>query len=247
MTDDTKPDYVWLDLPDPPEDRPYIYTNMVMSADGKVVIEGTERGLGSAVDQRLMRELRVNADVVLNGAGTLRQSGSSSRLNDPQLTAVREARGLSPNPIAAVLSGSGRMPLDRLFFTSEEFRAIVYLGSDAALEARRAIETTGREVVEVPATDPVPELLRHMRQELGASHVLVEGGPTLLGLFLDHGAVDEYFLTIGPRLVGGDETLTPVRSARPSTADQVRQLALISAVPNPATGELYLRYRTRED
>jgi riboflavin biosynthesis pyrimidine reductase len=247
MTDDTKPDYVWLDFPDPPEDRPYIYTNMVMSADGKVAIESTERGLGSLVDQRLMRELRVSADVVLNGAGTLRQSGSSSRLNDPQLAAVRAARGLSPNPIAAVLSGSGRMPLDRLFFTSNEFRAIVYLGSDAALEQTEAIRATGREVVEVPATNPVPGMLRHMRQELEASHVLVEGGPTLLGMLLDQGTVDEYFITISPRLVGGDETLTPVRSARPSTTDQVRQLSLISAVPNPATGELYLRYRTGEN
>ena len=41
MTDDTKPDYVWLDLPDPPADRPYIYTNMVMSADGKTLRDVT--------------------------------------------------------------------------------------------------------------------------------------------------------------------------------------------------------------
>lgn len=216
---------------------------MVMSADGKVVIEDTERGLGSEVDQRLMRELRVNADVVLNGAGTLRTSGSSSRLRDADLAAVRAERGLSPNPIAAVLTGSGEVPLDRLFFTSDEFRAIVYLGSDAASAQAEAIEATGREVVRVPAEDPAPSMLRHMRAELGATRVLVEGGPTLNGMMLDGGFIDEYFLTIGPRLVGGDETLTPVRSRRPSTAALVRQLSLVSAVPNAETGEVYLRYR----
>ena len=62
-------------------------------------------------------------------------------------------------------------------------------------------------------------------------------------MLLDAGFVDEYFITIGPRLVGGDETLTPVRSHRPSTAEQVTQLDLVSAVPNPATGEIDLRYR----
>lgn len=245
MVDHTKPDYVSLEFPDPPSDRPFLYTNMVMSADGKVVIEDTEQGLGSPVDQHLMRELRLNADVVLNGAGTLRKSGSSSRLNDPELRAIREARGLSPNPIAAVLSGSGELPLDRMFFTSDEFRAIVYLGSDAGADQAAAIRATGREVIEVPAADPAPAMLRHMRDELGATRVLVEGGPTLNGMLFDHGFVDEYFLTIGPRVVGGDETLTPVRSRRESTAEQVQQLTLVSAVPNPATGEIYLRYRTR--
>jgi riboflavin biosynthesis pyrimidine reductase len=243
MIDHTKPDYVVLEFPDPPVDRPYIYTNMVMSADGKVVIEGTERGLGSLVDQRLMRELRLNADVVLNGASTLRKSGSSSRLDDAELAAVRQTRELSPNPIAAVLSASGDMPLDRLFFTSEDFRAIVYLGDGAPRERVEAIRTTGREVVEVPADDPAPAMLRHMREELGARHVLVEGGPTLNGMLFDRRMVDEYFVTLGPRVVGGDVTLTPVRSDRATTAALVQQLELMSAVPNPATGEVYLRYR----
>ncbi len=243
MTGQTKPDYVSLEFPEPPAGRPLVYTNMVMSADGKVVIEDTERGLGSAVDQRLMRELRVNADVVLNGAGTLRTSGSSSRLNDPELTAIRHARGLTPNPIAAVLTSTGEVPLDRLFFTSDEFRAVVYLGSNASSAQAEAIQATGRKVVRVPAEDPGPAMLRHMHEELGARRVLVEGGPTLNGILLDGGLVDEYFLTVGPRLVGGDETLTPVRSDRASTAAGVRQLELVSAVPNPATGEVYLRYR----
>ena len=71
MAELTKPDYTALDLPPPPADRPYTLVNMVMSADGKVVIEGNEQGLGSATDRRLMRELRSNADVVVNGANTM--------------------------------------------------------------------------------------------------------------------------------------------------------------------------------
>ena len=50
-----KPDYSSLELPDPPPDRPYILMNMVMSADGKVVNEGTEACIGSKTYHRLMR------------------------------------------------------------------------------------------------------------------------------------------------------------------------------------------------
>ena len=108
-----KPDYTSLDLPPAPPDRPYVLMNMVMSADGKVVIEGTEAGIGSTTDQRLMRELRTNADIVLNGANTLRASGTSSRLGDESLEALRIARGKPRYPIAAVVSRSGALPLER--------------------------------------------------------------------------------------------------------------------------------------
>jgi 2,5-diamino-6-(ribosylamino)-4(3H)-pyrimidinone 5'-phosphate reductase len=245
VPDDAKPDYTTLDFPDPPADRPYVYVNMVMSTDGKVTIEGTERGLGTPIDQRLMRELRVSADVVLNGASTLRASGTSSRLGDPELVAIRTARGLPEAPIAAVMSGSANLPLDALFFTGTDFRAIVYVGADAPQDRIEAIRATSRDAVQLPAENPVPWMLHHMRTALDARYVLLEGGPTLNGQLLEHGLVDEYFLTLGPRIVSGNATLTPFRSDRDTTLDAVTQLNLISATPNPATSELYLRYRVQ--
>lgn len=245
MPDNAKPDYTWLSFPDPPADRPYVYVNMVMSTDGKVVIEGTEQGLGTAVDQRLMRELRVSADVVLNGASTLRASGTSSRLGDPELVAVRNARGKSDAPIAAVMSGSGNVPLDALFFTGTDFQAVVYVGADAPADRIDAIRATGRQAIQLPSQDAVPWMLRHMRTELGASYVLLEGGPTLNGQLLEHGLVDEYFLTLGPRIVSGNASLTPFRSDASTSREAVTQLNLISAIPNPATNEVYLRYRVQ--
>jgi 2,5-diamino-6-(ribosylamino)-4(3H)-pyrimidinone 5'-phosphate reductase len=245
VPDDAKPDYTALDFPDPPADRPYIYVNMVMSTDGKVVIEGTEQGLGSPIDQRLMRELRVSADVVLNGASTLRASGTSSRLGDPELVAIRTARGKSEAPIAAVMSRAANLPLDALFFTGTDFQAVVYVGAEAPQDRIDAIRATGRDAVQLPAKDPIPAMLRHMRTELDASYVLLEGGPTINGQLLDAGFVDEYFLTLGPRIVGGNGTLTPFRADRAPTRDAVTQLNLISTVPNPATSEIYLRYRVQ--
>ena len=242
MAELTKPDYTALDLPAPPADRPYTLVNMVMSADGKVVIEGNERGLGSPTDQRLMRELRSNADVVVNGANTLRLSGASPRVRDDDLLALRAARGQSTNAIAAVLSASGDLPLERVFFTANDFDAVVYVIESTPAAQCEAISATGRQLV-VLGGDPVPEMLWHMRHELAAEVLLVEGGPSMNGELFRLGLVDEFFLTLGPVVVSGDVTLSAVSSAFTPTIDTVSRLELASAVRNPETSELYLRYR----
>lgn len=241
----TKPDYTSLDLPAVPADRPYVYLNMVMSLDGKVVVEGTEQGIGSKVDQRLMRELRVSADVVLNGANTLRASGTSSRLGDPILEALRVSRGKPKSPVAAVLSASGALPLEKLFFTARDFEAVIFLANTAPAGRRKAIEATGRPVVVLPAKTLVPAMLKHMRQEMAAEALLVEGGPTVNGELFERGLVDEFFLTLGPVVVGGRDTKTPVEMAKPFTRKTLPHFELVWAVPNPETNEVYCRYRRR--
>lgn len=240
-----KPDYTSLELPPAPAGRPYVLLNMVMSADGKVVVEGTEQGIGSKVDQRLMRELRVNADAVLNGASTLRASGTSSRLGDDALEELRMSRGKPRFPIAAVISRSGALPLERIFFTARDFPAVVYLSSAATPERRAAAEATGRDVYIVPAGVEIGGMLGHMRRELGVEVLLCEGGPDVNAQLWAQGLVDEYFLTLGPVIVAGRDTKTAVEGPRAFGREELPHLDLVSAVTNGDTGEVYLRYRTR--
>jgi riboflavin biosynthesis pyrimidine reductase len=240
-----KPDYTALTFPEPPADRPYVILNMVMSVDGKVVVEGTEQGIGSKVDQRLMRELRVHADVVLNGANTLRASGTSSRLGDNLLEEVRISRGKSRSPIAAIVSASGELPLDKLFFTARDFEAAIYLSRSAPAARRKAIAATGRPIYDLPKREPMKAMLRHMRQSLDAKLLLVEGGPTVNAQLFRAALVDEFFLTIGPVIVAGRETKTAVTGEEPFRRKDLPHLELVSAVPNEETSEIYCRYRVR--
>jgi riboflavin biosynthesis pyrimidine reductase len=235
-------DYTNLCFPDPLPDRPFVAINMVMSADGRTVVEGTERGLGSKLDQRLMRELRVHFDVVMNGGATFRVSGTSARLNNPELEQWRVDRGMTPSPIAAVLTRSGNLPAERRFFTDDGFDAVIYLSSAASEAARRELEARGRPVVTVPDGGEAVAALNHMKKHLGASRVLIEGGAILNGELISRGLVDEYFLTLAPRIIGGDTAHPAAQWPGEPSATGIRQLKLLNAIP-AETGEVFLRYR----
>lgn len=239
------PDYTVLAFGAPKTDRPYVIVNMVSSIDGRTVIGRTEQGLGSDADQLLMRELRYHSDIVLSGAETLRVSGANSRLDAAGLEALRAAEGRSALPIAATISRSGRLPVDCPFFTAHDFDAVVYLSETAPHAQRELIKATGRQVVLLPDGDEIPAMLRHMRTELNAELLLVEGGSKVTGAFFELGVIDEFFLTLGAVLVGGAEPKTPIAGTARDTTRQVVRFDLQSATPNWATDEVYLRYRRR--
>lgn len=243
MLDGIKPDYTNLIFPDPPPQRPYIIVNMVMSTDGKVVVDRNEYGLSSPTDKQLLHELRVHADAVLNGAETMRVTGSSPRVYEDNLITLRKSRGLSANPIGVVLSRSGDLPLDSDFFTLSDFRSVVFLNPNTPKERRRALVATGCDVVELPMHNSFPWMLHYLRDELFVDLLLVEGGPCVNGNFFDQGFVDEFFLTLSPCVVSGNNSLSAVRSNRDASPISVTKLAPISAFQNSSVGDLYLRYR----
>ena len=236
-------DYTALEFPDPPSDRPYTAINMVMSADGRTTVEGSERGLGSETDQRLMRELRVHFDVVLNGAATFRASGTSARLNRPELEQWRTERGMPPTPIAAVLTRSGDLPPDRRFFTDRSFSAVVYLSSAAPPNAHKRLAALGRPVIEVPQGEEIQAAFHHMREQLGAQRILVEGGASLNGAIIQANLADEFFLTLAPKITGGPTQTPAVQWPTPASRDALQHLSLIHAHTAPKTNELFLRYK----
>ena len=243
--DSSGPDYTELLFPPAPLDRPTVILNGVMSADGKAVIKSTEQGIGSSTDQRLMRELRLHADIVLNGAETLRTSGTSSRLGFKDLDEIRQCRGKTV-PIAAVLSRSGNLPVEKQFFRATDFPAVVYLSETVSEKKRKIIEDTGRSVVVLPRNNEIKAMLVHMRNVLNCELLLVEGGPAIYAAFYKEGCVDEVFLTIGPVIVAGEDTLSLVSGKNAFSPETVPHLELVSSIPNMETSEVYLRYRMKQ-
>ena len=150
--------------------------------------------------------LRACADAVLVGAGTMQASRSATwsaeRAYPPAADAFAELRvrlGKTARPEVAFLTASGRIDVEH---PALEAGAVVLTtpGGAQTLEGRLP---EASDVVVVNEGDLVDvraavELLRAR----GHEQILSEGGPTVLGLLLEAGVVDELFVTVSPLLAG---------------------------------------------
>ena len=204
------PDEIYTDLALPDAstgDRPFVAINMVSTLDGKAAIDGKASPIGSSVDRRLMRNIRSAFDAVLVGAGTLREEEVDLGVPE-ELAEKRIEEGLSRQPLGGVLTGSGRIPTERRLFRSASTVPLVVIASaGSSEEGLLEASAQGAEVIQTPGEGlPEPrEVIKALRKVFGVRRILLEGGPSVNHSFLSCGLVDEIFLTLAPKLTGGED------------------------------------------
>jgi riboflavin-specific deaminase-like protein len=215
-------------------DRPYLGINMVSSLDGKATLDWRTKGLSTEVDRRLFHHLRTQADAVMVGAGTAREERYGRMTKNNELRQKRQNEGFVPDALAVVVSGRLDLPADLPLLNEPEQTVVIATGSDASIPG-----VEGR-VEYARVGDDLPRLMSYLHEEHGVRSVLCEGGPTLNSFLFAAGLVDELFLTMNPKLIGGAAALTIV--AGRELVDPV-ELDLVSVAE--AEGELYTRWRMR--
>ena len=153
-----------------PDDRPFLYLNMVASADGRATFAGRTEGLGSEADTRLLTELRALADAVLVGTGTVRAEGYGRMVRNAERIARRKAAGLAETPTAVLISRSFEIPWDAGLFAAEDQPVIVYTGGDGPEPDVAA----PLEIVRLE--DPTPRAVMADLRARGVRSLLCEGG-----------------------------------------------------------------------
>jgi len=182
--------------------RPCLRVNFVTTLDGASTSDGVSGSLGGPADGRVFDLLRRVADVVVVGAGTVRDEGyGAMRLSEDAAT-WREQAGLAPQPVFALVSGSLRLDPESTVFTEAPVRPLVLTTDRADPGARRALERVA-DVVACGDERVDPHLLRDALVERGLPQMHCEGGPRLFGDLVRADAVDELFLTLAPLLEGG--------------------------------------------
>lgn len=185
-----------------PSGRPYLVLNMVSSLDGKAAVHGNTRDLSSPADRLVFHGLRTQADAILVGAGTARAERYGRATKNEELRSRREEEGLDPEPLTVIVSGRLDLPADLPLLQSPGTRVVIATGADHEVEGAAATVTYER------TGDDLRLLLARLREEHGVRSVLCEGGPTLNAYLLAAGLVDELFLTVAPKIVGGADALT---------------------------------------
>jgi riboflavin biosynthesis pyrimidine reductase len=167
-----------------PAGRPWIGLCMVMSLDGSVVVDHGSAALGNATDGEVLRTLRSIADMILVGAGTVRDEGYGAPSKQGQRIGV--------------VTNSGSLDLDTEIFTSGA--GFLIAPESAAIDERRVeVLRSGTERLDLAGAIG---RLREIAPDI--SFVQAEGGPVLNGALLDGDLLDEINLTVSPRMVGGD-------------------------------------------
>jgi riboflavin biosynthesis pyrimidine reductase len=228
-------------------DRPFLYVNMVQTFDGQAILQDSAYTIGTDVDHFLLRQLRVHADAVLYGTGTLRKDDVVVVTHRP-LQERRLREGRSPNPLAIVVTGTAEFSDEVLakkhFFRRTDFERLIVTTSRASAAAIERVRGKGV-AVEVAEADPSGEvdlarLLRRLHGR-GIRRVLCEGGPTLNVSLARAGAIDEMFVTTTLRL-GGDPD-APRILPEPVSARPLDLLSVLMYVSAEGLREMYFRFK----
>ena len=182
------------------EDRPLVAVNFAFTVDGRASIGGVSGPIGSSADTAMLAGLRTRFDAVMIGAGTMRAERYGRLVDDQEARERRERLGLPHDPLMVIVSGRLDLPWDAPLFTAGGGRVLIFTAS----EAEPPPTATSLRIVRHKGFVDVVAALRHLRAERGIRALLCEGGPGLHNQLQGAGSVDDLFLTIAPKLVGGD-------------------------------------------
>ena len=227
-----------------PNERPHVAVNMAMSLDGKISTYRREDiSLGTEHDRRLMDVLRADADAVIVGSGTVRHDGFPIRIRYSDLEAGRVAHGRTPHPVNVTMSRELNVPSTRPFFRNPDTEKIVFT-TRAAPATRIKLISRFAEVVTLRNRKISPTAVLAELSRRGMRRVLLEGGGELHFAFAREGVIDDLYITLTPRLIGGVTAPTVLDGKGFLAADHI-DLRLVTR--KQIGDELFLRYSVVRD
>jgi riboflavin biosynthesis pyrimidine reductase len=230
--------------------RPYLLANMISTADGRATLGGRSGAIGGEADKELFHGLRTAVDAVMAGAGTVRAEGYGRLVRDERRRQIRRERGLAEEPLACIVSGRLALTSEVPLLADPDARVAILTTSAASLpeECRARIDyirAARRGTLDPPSPDPpsldLPGAMSELRERFGVRTVLCEGGPHLNSQLLAEGLVDELFLSLSPKLAGGDATSKTLRILSGPELDPPVALELVAALEHDS--HLFLRYK----
>lgn len=209
-------------------DRPFIFINSAMSADGKLSTkERKQVKISGKLDFERVDELRANTDAIMVGIGTVLADDPSLTVKSPERKASRKASGKSENPVRVVVDSVARTPLDADIFIKGEGLRIIAVSNSAPAEKVKSLEEKALVIKTGTNRVDLADLATKLK-EIGINTLMVEGGATLNWGMLSAGLVDEIYTFVGNLIIGGKSAPT-FTDGEGFTEAELLGLELISA------------------
>ncbi len=184
---------------------PYVHAKWAMTLDGNIASRtGSSKWISNKTSRNVVHKLRGRMDAILTGIGTV-------NADDPMLT----ARPPGPRvPTRVILDSQARLRLDSKLVKSVDQAPVLVFTSDADKQRCDALRSQGVEVVSIQRDEQTGMMNPlNILTELGGrqmTNVLIESGGQVLGSFFDSGQIDEIHCFIAPKLIGGDNAVSPI-------------------------------------
>jgi 2,5-diamino-6-(ribosylamino)-4(3H)-pyrimidinone 5'-phosphate reductase len=209
-------------------DKPFIFINSAMSADGKLSTkERKQVRISGKLDFERVDELRAQADAVMVGIGTVISDDPSLTVKSSERKAARKAIGKSENPARIVVDSAARTPLDADIFKKGEGIRIIAVSNAAPAENVEKLEKKALVIKTGTNKVDLPELAVKLK-EIGINTLMVEGGATLNWGMLSAGLVDEVYTFVGNLIIGG-ATAPTFTDGEGFSETELLELELLSA------------------
>lgn len=183
---------------------PYVALKTAMTLDGKIAtFTGKSQWITNEASRRRVHELRDCYDGILAGIGTV-------LADNPSLT-TRLPDGTGKNPVRIIADSMARTPLDANILQDKKAMTLIAVTEQAPKERIEALQREGAEILlagKGPRVD-FPLLMKQLGDRDIIS-VFVEGGGTINFSLLKAHLVDQVYVFIAPKLVGGKTALSPV-------------------------------------
>ncbi len=189
--------------------RPFVVANFALTWDGRISTRHqTPSDFSSPADKSRLLEIRSEGDAVLASATTVRADTMTMGLPVPALREARVSRGQESFPLRVLWTRSGNLSPELRLFSTPSAPIVVLSEKGMPAQTLRALEKCAS-VWLAPLGGLSPEwALQILSQHHGVRKIVLEGGGTLLRLFLETRCVDELCLTWCPRVFGGSEGIT---------------------------------------
>lgn len=200
--------------------KPWTILKSATSLDGKIATKNLESKWITGSDSRKhAHQWRGKVDAIAVGINTA--------MNDnPMLT----ARPSGPRVAARVVfDRSGKLSDQSVLVkTAKEFPLLVVTTDDSPKDWRNSLENAGAEIL-IYNNDAINSLLLEAGKR-NWTRVLIEGGGTLMGAFLDSNNVDEFHLYQASKLIGGCKAPSSIMGEGAKSLGEVWHGRLIESI-----------------
>lgn len=202
------------------QNRPFVTLKSAVSLDGKIAgPHGESKWITGEAARHRAHQMRHEHDAIVIGIGT-------ALADDPSLTVRLE--GNWKQPARVVLDSQARLPPgSQLVISATQVPLFVAVSENAPAERLLALENAGANLLRLEAPDgkiSIRELLSAL-YALEICSVMVEGGGTIAGAFLDAELVDKAAFFVAPLLIGqGTSALGDFRVENLAIAPRLRDV-----------------------